>query len=230
MRSEDLPEVRALPLFREMSESAFDNLIRGAYLQQFPPQVDLITEGDTPDFLHVVVEGSVDLFAAWNGRETVMDTVEPVASFILAASVMDRPYLMSARTVEKTRIVMIPSEDLRAVFAQDSEFARAVVSELARSYRAMVKGAKDLKLRTATERLANYILRMNARDGDGAGFEMRQEKRRLASYLGMTPENLSRAFGALRSRGVVVRGARIDVERPDELAELARPTPLIDAR
>lgn len=230
MRAEDLPAIRRLPLFREMSEEAFERLVRGAYLQQFPPQVDLISQGDRADFLHVVVEGAVDLFAEWNGRETVMETVEPVSSFILAATVMDRPYLMSARTVRKTLIVMIPSEDLRAIFASDSDFARAVVSELARCYRTVVKGAKDLKLRTATERLANYLLRENARQGDGGGFELRQEKRRLASFLGMTPENLSRAFGALKTAGVTVCGARIEIARPDDLAELAKPTPLIDDR
>jgi CRP/FNR family transcriptional activator FtrB len=94
----------------------------------------------------------------------------------------------------------------------------------------MVKGAKDLKLRNATERLANYLLRVNTREGDGTGFEMRQEKRRLASYLGMTPENLSRAFGALKRHGVTVRGARIDVAEPERLAAFAKPTPLIDNR
>ena len=91
----------------------------------------MITEGESPDFLHIVLSGSVDLFASWNGRETSLATVRPLSTFVLAASVRNAPYLMSARTLEKSRIVLLPSEDVRAVFDTDAAFARAIVTELA---------------------------------------------------------------------------------------------------
>ncbi|PHQ82283.1 MAG: transcriptional regulator, partial [Thalassobium sp.] len=128
-------DLRSLDLFRNMQRANFDSLMRAAYVQNFPPRIDLIHEGDTPDFLHVVLTGSVDLFSTWNGRETSMATVRPVSTFILAASVKDAPYLMSARTLEKSRIVLLPSEDVRAIFDIDHDFARAIVTELAQCYR-----------------------------------------------------------------------------------------------
>ena len=198
MKTVHIPEIRALPLFQKMDDESFDALIRGAYVQNFPPQIELITEGETPDFLHIVIEGSVELFAAWNGRETTMSTVLPVSTFILAATIKDAPYLMSARTLEKTRIVLLPSSDVRAVFGTDNAFARSVVTELAQCYRAVIKNTKNLKLRTSIERLANYLLRQQANNGGVESFELQIEKRRLASFLGMTPENLSRAIKALK--------------------------------
>ena len=66
------PELRRLELFAEMEDEHFDALMRASYVQNFPPQIELITEGEPSDFLHVVVSGSVDLFSTWNGRETVM--------------------------------------------------------------------------------------------------------------------------------------------------------------
>ena len=107
MRTGDISEVRGLPLFRDMSDENFETLIRGGYVQTFPPQVQLITEGDHSDFLHIVTDGSVELIAEWNGRETMMATVRPISTFILAATIRDAPYLMSARTVEKTRLVLL---------------------------------------------------------------------------------------------------------------------------
>mgnify|MGYP001046044464 FL=1 len=71
-------EVRDLALFTDMESANFDALMRGAYVQNFPPRIELITEGETPDFLHIVVSGTVDLFASWNGRETSLATVRPV--------------------------------------------------------------------------------------------------------------------------------------------------------
>jgi CRP/FNR family transcriptional regulator, transcriptional activator FtrB len=222
------PEIRKLDLFAAMAEDHFQTLMRGAYVQNFPAHIDLIAEGEPSDFLHIVLSGSVDLFAQWNGRDTSMATVRPISTFILAATIREAPYLMSARTLEKSRIVLIPSQDVRAVFDIDANFARAIVTELAQRYRAVIKTQKDLKLRTSLERLANYILRQQKRAGGGPTFGLEFEKRRLASVLGMTPENLSRAFKGLGPYGVVVDGTRITIGSQTDLERFAKPNPLID--
>jgi CRP/FNR family transcriptional activator FtrB len=227
MTESELQDIRDLGLFADMAAENFESLMRCAYVQSFPPRIELISEGEPADFLHVVLSGSVDLFSSWNGRETSMATVRPVSTFILAATVRDAPYLMSARTLEKSRIVLLPSQDVRAVFDADGGFARAIVTELAQCYRSVVKNTKDLKLRTSLERLANYLLRQHGHLGAGA-FDLRMEKRRLASFLGMTPENLSRAFKGLEPYGVTVTGSRIHIENTNDLSRFAKPNPLID--
>jgi CRP/FNR family transcriptional activator FtrB len=220
-------EIRDLALFSGMDMARFETLMRGSYVQNFPPRIDLITEGETPDFLHVVVSGSVDLFSSWNGRETSLATVRPVSTFILAATIRDAPYLMSARTLVKSRIVLLPSEDVRRIFDEDNAFARAIVTELSQCYRTIVKNTKDLKLRTSLERLANYLLRQRERSRLDE-FDLTMEKRRLASFLGMTPENLSRAFKGLEPYGVKVSGNHILISDPEDLTRFAKPSPLID--
>jgi CRP/FNR family transcriptional activator FtrB len=221
-------DIRNLELFSKMADDHFTALMRGAYIQNFPAQIELITEGEPSDFLHIVLSGSVDLFSQWNGRDTSMATVRPISTFILAATIRDAPYLMSARTLEKSRIALIPSQDVRAIFDTDGNFARAIVAELAQCYRSVVKAQKDLKLRTSLERLANYLLRKQSNAGGGAVFELDFEKRRLASVLGMTPENLSRAFKGLQTYGVTVNGTRITIDNPADLKRFAKPNPLID--
>lgn len=220
-------EIRNLALFAKMENENFDSLMRGAYVQTFPPRIDLITEGDQPDFLHIVVSGAVDLFSTWNGRETSMATVRPVSTFILAASISEGPYLMSARTLEKSLIVLLPSSNVQKAFDADSAFARSIVQELSQCYRAVIKNTKDLKLRTSLERLANFLLRQS-RNAQADQFDLTMEKRRLASLLGMTPENLSRAFKALEPYGVKVRGTYIELTDPADLERFAKPSPLID--
>jgi len=228
MRVDHIPEIRRLKLFSGASDSCFGDLIRGAYVQTFPPQVQLITEGDPADFLHIILTGSVELYAGWNGRESSMATVRPVSTFILAATIKDGPYLMSARTTEKSRIVLLPSMDVRAAFLQDHQFALAIVRELAICYRSVVKDTKNLKLRTSLERLANYLIRSHLRADGALEFDLLLEKRRLASFLGMTPENLSRAIKALRAYGVQFDGARVRITNLDDLEKLSKPNPLID--
>lgn len=228
MAQSDYPDIRSLELFSGMEDAHFSALMRGSYVQNFPPQIEMITEGEPSDFMHVLLTGSVELFSSWNGRETSMATIHPISTFILAATIRDAPYLMSARTLGKSRIALIPSEDVRSVFEADVKFARAIVSELAHCYRSVVKGTKDLKLRTSLERTANYLLRCQDREDGAREFDLRIEKRRLASYLGMTPENLSRAFKNLQDFGVEVRGSRVTISDRDDLERFAKPNPLID--
>ncbi len=230
MRATDLPEIQSLPLFKSMNEAVFDTLLQAAYFQTFPPQVQLITEGDPADFLYVVVDGCVELFGQSNGRETSLALVKPVGTFILAAVLKDAVYLMSARTQQRSRLLMIPSEDIRQAFEEDAGFARAIVVELASCYRGVVKNHKDLKLRTAVERLANRLLRLHLDQGGRELIELPLEKRTLASLLGMTPENLSRAFNTLKPYGVEVDGPCVRLTDIKALTVLAKPNPLIDDR
>jgi CRP/FNR family transcriptional activator FtrB len=211
-----------------MAEANFDELMQAAFLQRFPPQVQLITEGDPADFLYIVVEGGVELFAANNGRETSIEIVRPVSTFILAAVLRDAAYLMSGRSVEGSQILMIPAETVREIFARDHVFARAVVRELSGRYRAVVKALKNHKLRNAVERLANCLLRLHQEQGSSGMLTLQVDKRTLAALLGMTPENLSRAFSTLRPYGVEVNGREIRLTQLADLRALAKPSPLID--
>jgi len=213
-----------------MTDANFESLMQAAYLQTFPAQLELISEGDSADFLYVVIEGCVELYARSNGRETTMGIVHPVGTFILAAVLKDAVYLMSARTCDRSKILLIPSENIRDAFEKDEAFARAIVVELANCYRGVVKEHKDLKLRTAVERLANRLLRYHRDQGANGSLALPHDKRTLASLLGMTPENLSRAFNTLKPYGVEVDGATIRLNDLKALENLAKPNTLIDDR
>ncbi len=227
MRQADWTLIRALPLFRDVREPQFKHLMSAAFLQRFPERMTLIKEGELPDFLHIVVEGSVELFGTDKERETTIEILHPVTTFILAAVIRDEMYLKSARTLTPAQILMIPAAAVRDVFGRDAAFARAVVNELAERYRNLVRALKDEKLRTGAQRLANWILRANAPD-HRQHIELEFDKRTLASLLGMTPENLSRNLALLTSHGVKSSGRDIVVEDERALEQFAKPNALID--
>lgn len=228
MHDDEKPDLRRLPLFREMMTPTFDRLMQIAYLQNFPPQLELIRQGEFADFLHIIIEGSVELHATWNARETVMGIIHPVSTFILAACVCDAPYLMSARTLERAKIVMIPAADVRVALRGDPDFAMAAMRELANGYRGFVRQTKNLKLRNSIERLAAYILYRSRQGGDADSIVLPVEKRHLASYLGMTPENLSRSMKTLQANGLTAQGIHLTITDRARLTAVASPDPLID--
>ncbi len=228
MRPERKDDVRALRLFQGLKPEAFDALLAGSYLQRFPERVVLIQEGEPADFLHIVTAGAVELYSSWNNRECTMAIAQPVSTFILAAVLKDAPYLMSGRTLESSEILMIPAANIRRAMETDNDFALAMVAELADRFRGVIKATKNLKLRSAAERLANYLLHQHADQGAGGRVSLPIAKSVLASFLGMTPENLSRSFATLRAYGVAVDGATITLSKLRDLEKLAKPSPFID--
>jgi CRP/FNR family transcriptional activator FtrB len=230
VRACDLDRCRALPLFANCGLETFRDLIAGAHVQRFPAGTLMLLEGDAVDFLYVLLDGQVELHGTWNDQETVLAVLRPISTFILAAVVLEADALMSARTLERSDILMIPGDAIRKAMLDDVQFAAAVSRDLAGGFRTMVRAVKNQKLRSGVERLANYLVMLHesAMPQGSNRVMLRHEKRVLASLLGMTPENLSRAFAALREYGVSVNGSLVTLANLAALVALAKPDPLID--
>jgi CRP/FNR family transcriptional regulator, transcriptional activator FtrB len=228
MRPEELEEMRRLPLFDGVEAAHTEALLRASFLQRFPAHVELVREGDPADFLHVVVDGQVEVFSAYRERETTVAVLGPGHSFIVAAVILDKVYLKSARSLTPARVLLLPGASVRQIFTTDAAFARALAQELAYAYRGLVKELKNQKLRSSLERLANWLLTHNCEAGDTGRITLPFEKKVLASRLGMAPEVLSRSFTALVPYKVMVHGSDIVLLDIEALKTLAKPTATID--
>jgi CRP/FNR family transcriptional activator FtrB len=228
MRPGEQPEIARLPLFREMAESERNRIFSGSFLQVFPPQLLLFELGQHADFLYVLIDGLVELYANGAGRDTTMRIVEPVSSFILAAVITDMPYLMSARTVASSRILLLPAALMREVVRKDQALMDATMRELAMAYRDMVRALADMKLRQSAERLGNLLLQQESRQGSTGIVHLRAEKRLLASLLGMAPENLSRAFRVLADHGVTAEAGQVTITDRAALEAFSHLDPAFD--
>jgi CRP/FNR family transcriptional activator FtrB len=228
LRAHELVQLQSLPLFSEMTEESLAGLLDAALLQQFPTGVVLLREGDQADFLHVLVEGLVEIFTEQDGGEWGISLIDPISTFILGAVVSDQPYLNSARTLTDSRILLIPASRVRAVFDQDVAFARLVARELAQAYRMSIKKLKGYMARSTVERLANWILTVARKDAAHGNIVIPFDRGTLASHIGTTRENLSRSLALLTEHGVRIRGREIVIDDKQQLETFARPQRLID--
>lgn len=230
MRAEDLVRVRSLPFFAAVQDDVREALLQEAVIQSFPEQTELFRQNDKPDYLHLVLEGLVGLTGGNQEQETVVEFIRPGDAFVLAAVLTDAPYLMAARVIDRSRIFLIPAAVIREQIRHDSPLAVTLLATLSGHYRRLVRQIKDLKLRTSTQRLGCYLLELAepAMNGGGSGrgavsLALPVDKRLVAARLGMTPENLSRAFANLRPFGVRTAGLRVTLTDPDALRQICHP-------
>jgi CRP/FNR family transcriptional activator FtrB len=228
VRQSDLNIIRALPLFSAITTTSFKEITKNATLKHFPQRTMLTNEGGFADFLHIPIEGSVEIFCTHNGHETTIDIVQPVAACFLDAVIRNNIYLSSARTLGPAQIALIPAQTVRDLLERDSAFAGAVIHESAKRYCDAIRLLKNEKLRTGTERLANWILQAGIPHDRYKTIELPFEKHTLASILGMSPETLSRSFARLTKYGVKTFGRHIFIEDGLALESFAKPDATMD--
>lgn len=185
----------------------------------------LARQGAMPECLYVLLEGQVALSStAADGTTALVDVLHPVDHFVLAAALTQLPHLMTARAVTPCRLLAIRTEGLLDLVAQEATLANALLRSVSREFRTMVRQVRDLKLRTAAQRLGCYLLAL-VHDGEAtqADFRLPFDKGLLAARLGCRQENLSRAFAALRAYGVETHGSRVILHDIPRLKALAVP-------
>ncbi len=222
------PELAALPLFQGLPEAPRAQLLASAVVHSVTSGATLFEQGDIPTFLNVVLAGSVHLFGRSSGGRTVLiEIVEPPELVIPAAVVTGAPYLVQARALEPSRLLMIHAPTFRGVVQTEPALANAVIGSLAGQFRRMVRQIKNLKLRSSTQRVGCYILAL-ARRQRADTVVLPFEKGLIASELGITRESFSRALASLQKEGIAVQGDTITIVDAGRLAAASGPDPLID--
>ena len=213
------------PLWANCQQSTIERLLKQSVRRDFSPRAVIVREKATADFLHVVIAGSVELFACYRNRETEFALIEPPHAFIVAAVILNRLNLTSARALQPCDILMVPADRVREAFDRDETFARQMANELAHSYRTVAREMKSQTLLTAMERLANWLMDRDAETGGHHLFAIPFDKKSLAGRLGVAPEVLSRTLAMVSKYGVRIRGATVEILDPTALYRLARPQP-----
>lgn len=223
--------LRIPPLLVGIDECRRRRLLAESSTQTFPPRSIVFTEGGTANHLHILTDGLVELYAKSGDREATITIVRPGTPFILAAVVKDAVMLMSARAIERSRILFLRSATFREALHEDPALALNVSAELGTGWRTMVKHIRDQKLRSSKQRLAAYIVRLAHEQKQSHTIKLPLKKRVLASLLGVEPASLSRAFTELRAAGVEIHHNQIAVGDLAALEEIARSNwPLDDPR
>lgn len=111
------------------------------------------------------------------------------------------PFTVEATTAGK--IGAIPVARFCHVLANDGELALLVLAALSGPLSRTLRGAQDMKLKSARQRLAGYLAGLPGMPEEGPGtVVLPLPKKTLAADLGMTPQSFSRALRQMRALGV----------------------------
>jgi CRP/FNR family transcriptional activator FtrB len=119
-----------------------------------------------------------------------------------AAVLTWQPYLLRARVLDEAHLLMIQPEAFLRAMAQDHALCLAVHACQAAQFRRQVKQAKNVRLRSAEERVGCYLFRLHEGATQGVPARLPLNKRQIAAGLGMTRETFSRTLGGIARYGL----------------------------
>ncbi len=208
--------------------ATLDRLADLAVLHRVPSGSTLFEQAETPSFAHLLVSGSVALLGVSGTAETLIELVRPIDLLLPAAVLNRQPFLARGRVLEEAHLVLIQADAFRDAIATDHALCLAVLGCQAAQFRRQIKLAKNLKLRSAEERVGCYLLKLVQETPPNVPVRLPMEKRLIAWQLGMTRETFSRILAGMERYHLYISGDVIEVVDAAPLRARFRLDPQID--
>ncbi len=166
-----------------------------------PRNSEVFAEGDPATRVYRVFRGAVRITKLLSdGRRQVLGFYLPGEVFALQAG---ETYRFSAEAVVDTTVHAVLRKTLRTQAAQDPVLAQRLWELAAVEHERIQDQLLLLGRRTATERVAAFLLDMAARSDEGDAFDLPMSRQDIADFLGLTIETVSRTLTQLQRDNVI---------------------------
>jgi len=210
--AQDEERLLSLPLFSGLGPTDLKELLADAWVQSFPRNASLFFQGDRAERFYVVLGGWVKLYRSTaQGDETVLGVFGVGESFAEAAIFDQAVYPVSASIVEESRLLVVPAGPFIRQLREHGDYALKMMATMSRHMRWLVQQVERLTLKSSTERVAEFLVRLCPQDSGAAVVHLPMDKALIAGRLGMQPETLSRSLAKLRSLGVISQGPEVRI-------------------
>lgn len=216
----------AFTLCRNMERQAATRIAaQGSHHKVHAGQI-LFHEGDDSDNVYEVIRGMVKLY------KLLPDGRRQITGFVSAGDLMglshDDCFVHTAEAVTDVVVFCFPRTRFDRMLTEVPAFARALLDATQQELRSAQEQMLLLGRKTATERIASFLLTMAERYGDLGGddtttFSVPMKRSDIADYLGLTIETVSRGLSRLKKAEVIsdCDCGRVMQVRTALLAELA---------
>lgn len=204
--------VRSAPLFGAMPQPVVQQLVGNQSVRVYEKGTMLFQQGEQANSFFVVLDGWVKIFRMTpDGSEAVVGVFRRGETFAEATIFLGGRYPVSAEVVTTSRLLRIDGEMLRQRIRDQPDLALSMLASCSHHLKFLVEQIEQIKLLSAPQRMADFLLRLCSRQTGAETVELPYEKGLIANRLGMKPESLSRALAKLRPLGVLVDREKVSI-------------------
>ncbi len=209
----------SLPLFKGLASQDLQAIVAGTTDLHVARDAQIFKQGERCHGFHIVVSGKVKLVFSSEGIERVVRIIASGDSFGEALMFMDKDYIVSAISLEDTRLLHVDKKVLLERLDESPMMARAMLAGLSSRLFYLMGDVESYTLKNSSQRLVSLLLK-ESRGVAGKPFVINIGKAVLASRINLSAEHFSRLLRELAEAGIVhVKGRQYTILDIDKLRE-----------
>jgi CRP/FNR family transcriptional regulator len=213
--------------FCNMSPAAMKTLDAIKFTSVYPKGSILFVDGEEPRGVFILCSGRAKLTTSSSeGRTLIVKIAEAGEVLGASATILGRPYEVSAETLEPSQLNFIKRDDFLRFLNAHTEACMHTAQQLSEKYQSAQREIRSLGLAQSTgEKLGKLILDWCALHGettlDGIRLKVLLTHEEIAQMIGTTRETVTRLLSDFKRKKIVeVKGSTIVVLRKDELERM----------
>lgn len=210
--------VSLVPIFNHLEQEQMLEVAKHTQSRTFRKGEFLYQPGEASDSLYIINAGLVRIFRLTeSGKEQLVRFLRPGDFTGELALFSTTTHESFAEAMQDTTVCMLTRKNLQELLAKYPAISLKIMSEFSQRLERSEKQTTLVATEKVETRLAIFLVELMDPDTQEATLPM--AKKDLASYLGTTPETLSRKLGSLEDRGLIrqVTNKRILIPDVDEL-------------
>lgn len=193
--------VARVPIFNHLGPHELSAIAKTAHMRTYNRGQFIHKSGDTSDHLYIIHKGEVKIFRLSDtGKEQLVRILRPgdfIGELNLFASTKHDSY---AQAKQRSEICTISRSDVQHLLLQYPTISLHVLAEVTKRLSHSEKQTAAITTESINDRIWQYLLDLSENAGSNT-FELPMSRKNLASYLGTTPETLSRRFTEFENNG-----------------------------
>ena len=216
--------VRAERLFCNMAASAIAAIDSVKFTGVYPKGSLLFVEGEMPRGIFILCSGRAKLTtSSTEGKTQIVKIAEPGEVLGASATILGKPYEVSAETIEPAQLNFIKRDDFLKLLGTNVEVCMHTAQQLSEKYHAAQREIRSLGLsQTTSEKLAKLLLDWCARGGEetakGIRLKVLLTHEEIAQMIGTTRETITRLLSDFKRKKLIeMKGSSVFVLEKDSL-------------
>ncbi|OCA88055.1 Crp/Fnr family transcriptional regulator [Bacillus sp. FJAT-27225] len=207
------PCIAQVPIFNHLEPSQMDEIMNAVRPAFYKKGEIVYHAGDKSDSLYIVHKGKVKIYRlSESGKEQLVRILNPGDFTGELALFSEGIHESFAEAMLDTEACMISREDLQQYLLKYPKISLEILAE----FSSRLEQSEKQTTRTATEKVETRIALFLAEClEDGARpheFKLPMSRKDLASYLGTTPETISRKLAEFEDAGLILQKPKKRIE------------------
>lgn len=193
-----------VPIFNHLEKEQMDEIMAVTHLVSYKKGENIYCAGDQSDSLYIVGSGKVKIYRlSESGKEQLLRILHPgdfTGELALFSATVHEAY---AKAIEDTSVCTIRRFELQELLMKYPSISLKVLAEFSSRLEQSEKQATWFSTEKVETRIALFLAECADHEKQSTEVVLPMNKKDMASYLGTTPETISRRLADLEKAGYI---------------------------